>query len=73
MAAARMCRLRANKTSLQATLTRPELATVRALCFACHPNNRRRILCICTVFMSTTANPNSTTRATPNARCSTKR
>ena len=36
--------------------TRPELATVRALCFA-YPNNRRRILCICTVFMPITAKP----------------
>ena len=33
-----------------------ELATVRALCFA-YPNNRRRILCICTVFMPATSNP----------------
>jgi hypothetical protein len=56
MAAVPMCRLRANRARLQATQTRPELATVRALCFA-YPNNRRRILCICTVFMQTTANP----------------
>ncbi|MBK6558229.1 MAG: hypothetical protein IPG16_13870 [Comamonadaceae bacterium] len=53
-------------------LTRPELATVRALCFA-YPNNRRRILCICTVFMQPLPSPSSTTHATPNARCSTKR
>ena len=36
---------------IQATLTRPELATVRALCFA-YPSNRRRILCICTGYPS---------------------
>ena len=39
-----------------AFLTKPELATVRALYFA-YLNNRRRILFICTVFMPTTAKP----------------
>ena len=43
--------LMATVQSLMSTLTRPELATVRALCFA-YPNNRRRILCSCTGYPS---------------------
>ncbi len=37
--------------SLTAGRQKPELATVRALCFV-YPSSRRRILCICTVLMS---------------------